>query len=153
MVLQIGDLEHFPDGMRQFKRGVHDGIVLDDLRDMYFLVRHQEKLQGKVDVVAEFASTPSGSYAYCTWLWRVPVVITANFTTRNLDLLKDNTPRTVSSWSARPRRRSGHGLPEAAHGAQHRRSRPPALRGASAPARPPVRPTPGKACERRDGRV
>ena len=90
LVLLVGDLEHFPDGMRNFQRNVHDGIVLDDVRDMYFLVRHQEKLQGKVDVSAEFASTPSGAYSYSKWLWRVPLVITANYTTRNLDLLKEN---------------------------------------------------------------
>ena len=90
LVLLVGDLEHFPDRMREFKRHEHDGIVLDDVRDMYFLVRHQEKLQGKVDVVAEFASTPSGSYSYSKWLWRAPLAITANYTTRNLDLLKDN---------------------------------------------------------------
>ena len=90
LVMEVGDLEHFPDTMREFKRDAHDGIVLDDLRDMYFLVRHQEKLQGKVDVVSEFASTPSGTYSYTKWLWKVPIVITANYTTRNLDLLKEN---------------------------------------------------------------
>ena len=35
--------------MRQFQRGVHDGLVLDDVRDLDFLVSHQEKLQGKHD--------------------------------------------------------------------------------------------------------
>ena len=76
--------------MRSFRRKYHDGLVLDDLRDMYFLIRHQEKVQGKVDVESEFASTPSGNYAYSKWLWKVPVVVTANYTTRNLDLLRDN---------------------------------------------------------------
>ena len=89
-MLQVGDLEHFPDGMRTFNRKLHDGIVLDDMRDFYFCVRHQEKLQGKVDTEAEFASTPSGNYAYSKWLWKVPIVVTANYTTRNLDLLKEN---------------------------------------------------------------
>ena len=86
LVLPVGDLEHFPDGMRQFSRKQHDGIVLDDMRDFYFCVRHQEKLQGKVDTVTEFAATPSGKYAIPKWLWRVPVVVTANFTTRNRGL-------------------------------------------------------------------
>ena len=44
----------------------------------------------KVDVESEFASTPSGQYAYKKWLWKVPIVATANYTTRNLDLLRDN---------------------------------------------------------------
>ena len=90
LVLQVGDLEHFPDRMRQFNRKLHDGIVLDDMRDFYFCVRHQEKLQGKVDLDVEFASTPSGNYAFSKWLWKVPVVVTANYTTRNLNLLNDN---------------------------------------------------------------
>ena len=90
LVLAVGDLEHFPDGMRKFSRKHHDGIVLDDLRDFYFCVRHQEKLQGKVDAVTEFAATPSGQYAFTKWLWRVPVVVTANYTTSNRDLLNNN---------------------------------------------------------------
>ena len=53
-------------------------------------MRHQEKLQGKVDTKTEFASTPSGNYAFSKWLWRVPVVVTANYTTRNRDLLEQN---------------------------------------------------------------
>ena len=90
LLLQVGDLQHFPDGLRRFNRKVHDGIVLDDLRDFSFLVRHQEKLQGKVDAEVEFASTPSGGYAYHCWLWRVPLVVTANYTTANRQLLQDN---------------------------------------------------------------
>lgn len=90
LVVGVGDLEHFPDGLRNFNRKLHDGLVLDDLRDFYFCVRHQEKLQGKVDTKTEFASTPSGNYAYSKWLWRVPVVVTANYTTRNRDLLEQN---------------------------------------------------------------
>ena len=49
-----------------------------------------KKVQGMVDGESEFASTPSGQYAYTKWLWKVPIVATANFTTRNLDLLRDN---------------------------------------------------------------
>ena len=90
LVLAVGGLEHFPDGMRKFNRELHDGIVLDDLRDFYFCVRHQEKLQGKVDTETEFAATPSGQYAFSKWLWRVPVVVTANYTTKNIDLLANN---------------------------------------------------------------
>lgn len=88
LVLQVGTLEHFPDGMRKFRRKFHDGIVLDDLRDFSFCERHQEKLQGKVDTEVEFASTPSGQYTFSKWLWRVPVVITANYTTKNRELLE-----------------------------------------------------------------
>ena len=90
LVVAVGDLEHFPDGIRKFNRKVNDGIVLDDLRDFYFLVRHQEKLQGKVDTSAEFASTPSGQYAFEKWLWKIPIVVAANRTTKNRDLLQTN---------------------------------------------------------------
>ena len=88
LVLQVGNLEHFPDGLRKFRRKFHDGIVLDDMRDFYFCELHQEKLQGKVDTEVEFASTPSGQYAFSKWLWRVPIVVTANYTTKNRGLLE-----------------------------------------------------------------
>lgn len=55
--IQVGSLTHFPEGMRQFQRGVHDGIILDDVRDLQFVVEHQEKLQGKYNSLVEFAST------------------------------------------------------------------------------------------------
>ena len=90
LVLAVGDLEHFPDAMRTFNRKRHDGIILDDMRDFYFCVRHQEKLQGKVDTKTEFASTPSGNYSFSKWLWRVPIVVTANYTTKNRNLLEEN---------------------------------------------------------------
>lgn len=112
LVLAVGDLEHFPDGLRKFRRKFHDGIVLDDMRDFYFCVRHQEKLQGKVDAEIEFASTPSGQYTFSKWLWRVPVVVTANFTTRNRDLLTANDflanehNRVVVERTAPPRQQS-----------------------------------------------
>ena len=73
--------------MRAFSRKVHDGILLDDLHDFHFLVHHQEKAQGKVDRVVSFAETPAGGYRYERWLWRVPVVVTANYTTKNRELL------------------------------------------------------------------
>ena len=38
--------------------------MLDDLRDLDFLVAHQEKLQGKYDCLVEFASTPGGQLSY-----------------------------------------------------------------------------------------
>ena len=90
LVLQIGDLDHFPDGLRHFDRHAHDAVILDDLRDFKFCVLHQEKLQGKVSTKFEFATTASGMFAYSKWLWKVPLVFTANYTTRNLELLRQN---------------------------------------------------------------
>ena len=85
--LKIGQLEFFPDRMREFRRGVHDGIVLDDVRNAEFLVAHQEKLQGKYDGVIEFASTAGGTCAYSKDLFGIPVVATINKSTKNLHLL------------------------------------------------------------------
>ena len=88
--LKVGTLEHFPDGMRAFSRKKHDAVVLDDCRDFRFLVQHQEKLQAKSDAKVEFASTPGGQCAFSRWLHRVPVVVTANLTTKHSELLDDD---------------------------------------------------------------
>ncbi|CAK9065211.1 Uncharacterized protein SCF082_LOCUS33419 [Durusdinium trenchii] len=94
--LKIGTLEFFPDAMRSFKRGVHDGLVLDDVRDLQFLVNHQEKLQGKYDCLVEFGSTAGGTCAYHRDLFGVPVVATVNFSTKRLEYLESH------DWLANP---------------------------------------------------
>lgn len=85
--LEVGTLSCFPDGMRAFERGKHDGIILDDVRDLAFLAEHQEKLQGKYDTFVEFATTQGGTCAYKKYLFRVPIAATVNYSTRNLDYL------------------------------------------------------------------
>ena len=85
--LKVGMLTTFPETMRSFNPKLHDGIVLDDVRDMNFLVEHQEKLQGKYNGVVEFGSTAGGTCAYWRNLYGVPVVVTVNNSTRNLDFL------------------------------------------------------------------
>ena len=85
--VKIGGLTYFPESMRKFNRKKHTGIVLDDVRDLQFLVEHQEKLQGKCDGLIEFASTPGGTRSYQRNMWRIPVVVTTNYTTRNLGLV------------------------------------------------------------------
>ena len=86
--LKVGPLTHFPDKMRTFSRKTHDGVILDDVRDLAFLVMHQDKLQGKYDNRVEFASTPGGKCAYAKWLFRIPIVATFNYSTAHLDLLE-----------------------------------------------------------------
>ena len=76
--------------MRAFTRGVHDGLILDDVRDLLFLVNHQEKIRGKYDAPIEFASTPGGQLTFHRDLYAVPVVATANLTTKNLEFLEEN---------------------------------------------------------------
>jgi hypothetical protein len=90
LVLRIGTLEHFPDAMRAFDRSKHDGIVLDDLRDLLFLHNHQDKVQGKYDSEVEFASTQGGTCAYTKDLFAVPFVATINYSTKNLNALSEN---------------------------------------------------------------
>lgn len=81
---------HFPEAMRQFDRYTHDGLVLDDVRDLAYLTEHQDKLQGKYDARVEFASTPGGTCAYAKYLFAVPTVVTCNYSTKNLQFLRTN---------------------------------------------------------------
>ena len=85
--LKVGGLDIFPESMRAFDREKHDGIILDDVRDLKFLAEHQDKLQGKYDARIEFATTPGGTCAYSKYLFAVPVAVTINNSTRNLDFL------------------------------------------------------------------
>lgn len=86
--LQVGSQTYFPEGMREFKRGKFDAVILDDVRDLEFLREHQEKLQGKYNVQVPFAPTPGGTCAFKRDLYRVPFVLTINNSTRNLDFLR-----------------------------------------------------------------
>jgi hypothetical protein len=70
--LKVGNLLHFPEGMREFSRRDHDALVLDDVRDLDFVVQNKEKLQGKYDAQIEFASTPGGMCTFKKWLFKVP---------------------------------------------------------------------------------
>ena len=88
--LKIGNLMHFPEKMRTFNRRIHDAVILDDVRDLEFISQHQHVLQGKYDERVEFASTPGGQCAYKRWLYRVPFVVTVNYSTANLDYFKTN---------------------------------------------------------------
>ena len=106
--LEVGKLECFPGGMRAFQRGKHDGLILDDVRDLAFLAEHQEKLQGKYDTAVEFATTQGGTCAYKKYMFRVPVAVTVNFSTRNLDFLSNHdwlgkdANRVIVTWPVAP---------------------------------------------------
>jgi hypothetical protein len=88
--VKVGALDYFPDGMRAFDREIHDGVVLDDIRDLAFVTNHQEKLQGKYDARVEFASTPGGTCNYTRYLFATPMVVTINFSTANLRFLESH---------------------------------------------------------------
>lgn len=102
--LKVGSLTTFPDGMRAFNRHVHDGVILDDVRDMAYITDNQDKLQGKYDAHVEFATTQGGTCAYKKYLFATPIVVTANYSTVNLaflqshDWLGKDLNRVVVEW-------------------------------------------------------
>ena len=85
--LKIGPLLYFPDKLRAFDRKVHDGIILDDVRDLHFLTENQDKIQGKYSTELEFGTTPGGQCKYEKYLFQVPMVATLNYSTENMSLL------------------------------------------------------------------
>ena len=112
--ITIGSLAHFPERMRSFDRKFHDGLVLDDVRDLEFLAAHQEKLQASSHRSMEFASTPGGTCSYKKYLYKVPIVATINFSTAHLhylhdhDWLKQEANRVVVEWPAALHAARGH---------------------------------------------
>ena len=87
LYLEIGSLGLWPPGMKKLDRSVHDGLVLDDLRDLRFLHENQEKLQGKYNRPVTLFTTPGGDLACTVDLYRLPIIFTINNSTLNLDLL------------------------------------------------------------------
>ena len=63
-------------------------LILEEMRDLQFIIDHQEKLQGKYDALVEFGSTPGGVCAFKKDLFAIPIVITINFSTKNLSFLE-----------------------------------------------------------------
>ena len=114
--LQVGTLMYFPDGMRKFDRKTHDGLILDDVRDLEFVAANQEKLQSSYHRAVEFAPTPGGTRVYRKYLFRVPIVITINYSTKNLqylaehDWLMRDSNRVVVEWPDALRRVQAAGV-------------------------------------------
>ena len=63
---------------------------MDDIRDLVWVKMNQEKLQGKPEGPIEFASTPSGGYAYEHYLYRTPMILTINEDTANQQMLDED---------------------------------------------------------------
>ena len=76
--LKVGHLVTvFPARMRIYNRRFHDGIVLDDIRDLRFLVNFQHVFQGKPDEEVSFAeNTEGGTCAYSKLVFATPFVAT-----------------------------------------------------------------------------
>ena len=94
--LKVGALLHFPDKLREFDRKKHDGLVLDDIRDLRFLTENQDKIQGKYNVQLEFGLTPGGQCKFEKYLFQVPIVATLNYSTENLAFLDTH------NWLSKP---------------------------------------------------
>ena len=113
--IEIGTLTHFPLTMKEFDRSVHDGLILDDIRDLAFISSHQEKLQSSVKKAVEFASTAGGTCAYKKYLFQIPTAVTINHTTLNLNYLWTNdwlmrdSNRILVEWPAALHRVQGGG--------------------------------------------
>ena len=88
LYVEIGAKNMWPSAMKKLDRSVHDGLVLDDLRDLRFLEENQEKLQGKYNRPVELFNTPGGELAVTLDLFRLPMVFTINNDTKNLGLLE-----------------------------------------------------------------
>ncbi len=74
--------------MRDYRRGVHDGVVLDDVRDLEFLNAFRHVFQGKYNQEVSFSDgTAGGAMAYHRLMFRTPFVATCNFATENLGFL------------------------------------------------------------------
>ena len=108
LYVEIGSANMWPARMKKLDRSVHDGLVLDDLRDLRFLEDNQEKLQGKYNRPVELFNTPGGELAVTLDLFRLPMVFTINNDTKNLgllktsDFLKKRRNVCVLSFSGRP---------------------------------------------------
>ena len=88
--LKVGTFGHFPSGMKAFNRKVHGGLILGDIRDLQFIVDHQEKVQVKYDALVEFASTPGRALPYTKDLFAAPIVVTVNNITKHLEYLENH---------------------------------------------------------------
>ena len=62
LYVEIGAPCMWPASMKKLDRSVHDGLVLDDVRDLRFLEENQEKLQGKYNRPVE-----SGTFQHTRW--------------------------------------------------------------------------------------
>ena len=104
--VQVGSLEFFPNELRALNRKIHDGLVLDDVRDLKLLANNQEKIQATG--IVEFASTPGGQCSYKRDLYRLPIAVTVNISTHNLQMLQEHDFLSsrehvrVLSFSGRP---------------------------------------------------
>ena len=108
LYVEVGASGLWPASMKKLDRDVHDGLVLDDVRDLKFLVDNQEKLQGKYNRPVELFTTPGGELSVTLDLFRLPIVFTINNSTRNLDFLetddfcKKRENVTLLCFSGRP---------------------------------------------------
>ena len=76
--------------MRAFDRRRHDTGILDGVRGLALLANQQENLQGKCDILVEFASTQGGTCVYRQDLFAATFVATVNYSTAHLPCLESH---------------------------------------------------------------
>ena len=72
------DVQHakHPD-LRDFRRGFHRAVVLDEVSGPEFIVSNKKVLQAHVDG-AKLGQSATQLYVYEVFLWRVPLILTTN---------------------------------------------------------------------------
>ena len=83
-------MNHYPDGVPKFNTRVHDGIILNRVRDLAFIVQHHDMPQRKYIRLVEFVTTPGGRCADANDLHVLPIVCTINDPTENMGLLTED---------------------------------------------------------------
>ena len=63
--------------LRNFQRAKHQAVVFDDISGPMFVWQNKKLMQQHIDG-AQLGHSPTGNFTYEVWLWRVPVICTAN---------------------------------------------------------------------------
>lgn len=74
-VVDVQSAKH-PD-MRSYKHGVHQAVLMDEMRDATFILDNKKLLQAHVDG-ALLGQSATQLYTYEIMLWRVPIILTTN---------------------------------------------------------------------------
>ena len=93
----VVDIQHavHPD-LREYKRGFHRALLLDEMSSPRFIVENKKLLQSHVDG-AKLGQSATQLYSYNVFLWRLPIMITTN--NWKLDELEANDKEWIESNS------------------------------------------------------
>ena len=92
LVVDVQHAEH-PD-LRGFQRNKHKAVLLDEVATPSVIVNNKKVLQAHVDG-AILGQSPTQTYTYEVFLWRVPIILTTN--NWRLDKLTDEDSEWVNA--------------------------------------------------------